>query len=569
MELDVAKLDLATLEPSQRTVFEGQQAALDALRDENAALTERNRRLEDRGAGAVVENLRARTDSLAERNRRLDERDGHLEGLNTHLEEQNRRLEHLLRELRRAMFGKKSEKLHPDQLRLALEELEGALAEAEEAAAPSTTPTPRPKRPAPERNIGHLPESLPRIEQVIEPDSTRCPCGCGEMVRIGEDRTERLDIVPAQLRVIVTVRPKYACRACEQGVTQAPAPAYLIEGALPTEGAIAHVLVSKYADHCPLYRQAQIYARSGLDLHRSTLAGWVGKASFHLRPVVDRLAEHLKQSGKLFMDETRAPVLDPGRGRTKTGWLWALARDDRNWGGTDPPGVVYFYAPGRGGEHAERFLTGFEGILQVDGYAGYNRVAGPQGRVKLAYCWSHARRKLCDVFDSTGSKVAAEGLRRIAEFYAVESDIRGASPERRLAERQARTAPLVEAFGVWVREQRARVSAKTRLGEGLAYIARFWDGLGVFLADGRVEMDTNAVENRIRPLALTRKNALFAGHDEGAAAWGRIASLIETAKMNGVEPYAYLKATLEAIAAGHPAARIDELLPWAHASAAR
>lgn len=189
--------------------------------------------------------------------------------------------------------------------------------------------------------------------------------------------------------------------------------------------------------------------------------------------------------------------------------------------------------------------------------------------MKLAYCWSHARRKLCDVFDSTGSKVAAEGLRRIAEFYAVEADIRGASPERRLAERQARTAPLVEAFGVWVREQRARVSAKTRLGEGLAYIARFWDGLGVFLADGRVEMDTNAVENRIRPLALTRKNALFAGHDEGAAAWGRIASSIETAKMNGVEPYAYLKATLEAIAAGHPAARIDELLPWAHASAAR
>ena len=184
------------------------------------------------------------------------------------------------------------------------------------------------------------------------------------MVKIGEDRTERLDIVPAQLRVIVTVRPKYACRVCEQGVVQAPAPAHLIEGALPTEGAIAHVLVSKYADHQPLYRQAQIYARSGLDLDRSTLAGWVGKASFHLRPVVDRLAWHLKRSSKLFMDETRAPVLDPGRGRTKTGWLWALARDDRPWAGPDPPGVVYFYAPGRGGEHAEKFLDGFDGILQ-------------------------------------------------------------------------------------------------------------------------------------------------------------------------------------------------------------
>ena len=231
--------------------------------------------------------------------------------------------------------------------------------------------------------------------------------------------------------------------------------------------------------------------------------------------------------------------------------------------------MVYFYAPGRGSEHAERFLAGFEGILQIDSYAGYNRLARAQRGVRLAYCWAHARRKLREVFDSTGSKVAAEGLRRIAEFYAIEADIRGASPERRLAERQARTAPLVEEFGGWLKEQRARVSAKSRLGEALAYIARYWDGLGVFLDDGRVEMDSNAVENRIRPIALTRKNALFAGHDEGAAAWGRIASLIETAKMNGVEPYAYLKATLQAIAAGHPASRIDELLPWAHTSAAR
>ena len=542
MDVAVLKLDPAALEPSHRTAFE-------ALHAEVAALTERNRHLE------------GHTSDLQARN-------GRLEGLNSRLEKQNRRLEHLLRELRRAMFGKKSEKLHPDQLRLALEELEGALAEAEETAPQSTTPAARPKRPAPDRNIGHLPENLPRIEQVIEPESTHCPCGCGEMVRIGEDRTERLDIVPAQLRVIVTVRPKYACRTCEQGVTQAPAPAHLIEGALPSEGAIAHVLVSNYADHSPLYRQAQIYARSGLDLDRSTLAGWVGKASFHLRPVVERLAEHLRQSGKLFMDETRAPVLDPGRGRTKTGWLWVLARGGRNWGGADPPGVVYFYAPSRGGQHAERFLGGFEGILQVDGYAGYTRLVRTRKGVRLAYCWSHARRKLRDVFEITGSKVAAEGLRRIAEFYAIEAEIRGGSPERRLAERQARTAPLVDEFAVWVRDQRARASAKSRLGEALAYIVRYWNGLRLFLEDGRVELDTNAVENRIRPLALTRKNALFAGHDEGAAAWGRIATLIETAKMNGVEPYAYLKATLEAIAAGYPASKIDQLLPWAYTPAA-
>ena len=439
-----------------------------------------------------------------------------------------------MRELQRVVYGKRSEKLTPDERQLAFEDLEGASAEIEAAAAlADPSPAPSPKRPAAARNIGHLPEHLPRIERVIEPVSTLCPCGCGEMVRIGEDRSERLDIVPAQFRVIVTVRPKYACRACEQGVVQAPAPARLIEGALPTEGVIAHVLVSKYADHLPLYRQVQIMARSGLDLDRSTLAGWVGKAAFHLRPVADRLARHLKTSSKLFMDETRAPVLDPGRGRTKTGWLWALARDDRPWGGADPLGVVYFYAPGRGG-----------------------------APLRLAYCWAHSRRKLREIYDSSGSEIAAEGLRRIAELYAIEADIRGSPPERRLAERQARAAPLVEAFGEWLKEQRARVSPKSRLGEKLGYIARHWDGLRLFLADGRVEMDSNAVENSLRPVVLTRKNALFAGHDEGAAAWGRIASLIQTAKLNGVEPYVWLKATLEAIAAGHLNDRIDELLPW-------
>ena len=280
------------------------------------------------------------------------------------------------------------------------------------------------------------------------------------MVRIGEDRTERLDIVPAQLRVIVTVRPKYACRTCEAGVIQAPAPAHLITGGLPTEGALAQVLIAKYGDHLPLYRQSQIYARSGVELHRSTLAGWVGKASFHLTPVVDRLAWHLKQSGQLFMDETRAPVLDPGRGKTKTGYLWALARDERPWAGPDPPGVVFFYAPGRGGRHAERFLEGFNGILQVDGYAGYNAVAAPGKGVTRAYCWAHARRKLCEIHDSHRSEVAAQGLRRIAAMYAIEKQIRGEPAEVRLAVRQARTAPRVKEFGAWLKRQRAR-----RLGE--------------------------------------------------------------------------------------------------------
>jgi transposase len=478
-----------------------------------------------------------------------------------------KRLEHLVKELRHALYGKRSEKLDADERQLCFEDLEVAVAEAEEHQARLKDDTPRKKTAKPKRNLGNLPEDLPRIENIVEPDSILCPCGCGEMVRIGEDRTERLDIIPAQLRVLVTVRPKYACPTCKGGVTQAKSPAHLIEGALPTEGAIAHVLVSKYADHLPLYRQSQILNRSGLDLHRSTLAGWVGKASFHLTPAVDRLAEHLKASSKLFMDETTAPVLDPGRGKTKTGYLWALARDDRGWGGDDPPGVVYFYADGRGGEHAEEFLAGFKGILQVDAYSGYNRLtkdARSDGPLTLAYCWAHARRKLKEVHDSDASPIAAEGLSRIAEFYKIEAEIRGTSPGQRLSARKTRTKPLMDDFGLWLRAQLARVSGKSRLGEKLRYIKTHWDGLQVFLTDGRVEIDSNPVERTIRPIALNRKNALFAGHDEGGKNWGKIASLIETCKLNGIEPFAYLKATLEAIAAGHPKSQIDELMPWAY-----
>jgi hypothetical protein len=228
--------------------------------------------------------------------------------------------------------------------------------------------------------------------------------------------------------------------------------------------------------------------------------------------------------------------------------------------------VVYFYAPGRHGEHAETFLHGFNGTLQINGYPGYNRLTKPSRKggtpITVAHCWAHARRKLKEVFDRDGSEIAAEGLRRIAELYAIEKDIRGCAPGQRLSARQARSAPLVAAFGEWLQAQRLRVSAKSRLGEKLAYIHNHWPGLQTFLHDGRVEIDSNEVENLIRPIALNRKNALFAGHDEGGKAWGRIASLIETCKINGVEPFAYLKATLEAIAAGHPQSQIDALLPW-------
>ena len=551
MEPSPGTVDPASLAPPLRALVEGQQAALETLRAENAALTDRNRRLEEQGPEALVEDLHARVASLTDRNRNLEDR--------------NRRLEHLVRELRRAIYGKKSEKLHPDQLLLAFEELEGALAEAEADAPASTTPEPRAKRPAAERNIGHLPAHLPRVFDVIEPESTLCPCGCGEMTKIGEDRTERLHVVPAKLQVIVTVRPKYACRQCEEGVTQAPAPAHLIEGALPTEGMIAHVLVSKFADHLPLYRQAQIYARSGIELHRSTLADWVGKASFHLRPVYECLKAQLKTSNTLGLDETTVRVLDPGRGKTKTGYLWTMARDERGWSGPDPPGVVYEYVPSRSGKHGEKLLEGFQGTVQVDGYPGHNRLARPDrpgGALTRAACWIHARRGLKEMFDSNGSPIAKAGLKRIAQLYKIEAKIRGESPATRQFVRWTESAPLVNAFGVWLDEQRSRVSPRSRLGEKLTYIANQWDGLLVFLYDGRVEMDSNFIENRIRPIKLTAKNALFAGHDEGARSWGCIASHIETCKMNGVEPYAWLKSTLEKIAAGHPQSRLRELLPW-------
>ena len=485
------------------------------------------------------------------------------------LEALTSRQDYLIAELRHALYGKRSEQLDPDERQLAFEDLETAVAEAEAAgdALNARNADGAPRRPATKRNLGHLPDHLPRIEQVIEPAQTVCSCGCTDMVKIGEDRAERLDILPARFQVIVTVRPRYACRRCNAGVSQADTPHWLIEGGLPTEGTLAHVAVSKYADHLPLYRQCQIYKRGGVDLDRATLASWCGTAAYHLAPVVDRMLVHLKRSSRLFMDETRAPVLDPGAGKTKTGYLWALTRDDRGWGGEDPPAVVFTYAPGRHGSHAMDILRGFDGILQVDGYTGYDALARPKRAggmpLTLAYCWAHARRKLHDIYQKDGSEIAAEGLRRIAEIYKIDAKIRGNSPDERLAVRQKQSAPLVADFRLWLTQQRSRISAKSRLGEKLAYIHRHWDGLQIFLTDGRVEMDTNPVENTIRPITLNRKNALFAGHDEGGHTWARIASLIETCKLNAVDPYAYLRATLTAIANRHPASRIDDLMPWA------
>lgn len=481
----------------------------------------------------------------------------------TRKDERIERLERLVAAFKQAAFGRKSEKTDLDQFDLALEDLETAIAAVQaedEADAPAGKRVSRPRA----TNRGSLPGHLPRIEEVIEPASLICACG-GCLHCIGEDVSERLDVIPAQFRVIVTRRPKYACRACTDGVVQAPAPARLIQAGLPTEATIAHVLVCKYADHLPLYRQAQIISRQGIDLDRSTLADWVGRAAFELRPVFDALIADLKRSGKLFMDETRAPVLDPGSRKTRTGYFWALARDDRPWNGHAPPGVAFTYAPGRGGQHAERILQGFSGVLQVDGYAGYNRLIAPHRvgpGIRLAYCWAHARRKLVEITRNGPAPIAEDGVQQIGELYRIEAELRGLNPETRLAERQARSAPLVADMETWLTLQRARVAAKSPLGEALSYIAKYWNGLRLFLADGRIEIDNNSVERTIRPIALSRKNALFAGHDAGAENWATIASLIETCKLNAVDPQAYMASTLTAIVNGYKQSRIDELLPW-------
>jgi transposase len=478
------------------------------------------------------------------------------------------RLHQIIKALQRHRFGRRAETLPVDQLELALEDVEQVEGEAD-AAAESAAPEKKTERAKARRaNRGSLPAHLLRVETVVDIEDKTCPCCQGALHKIGEDVSERLDVIPAQFRVLVTRRPKYACRACEEGVVQAPAPARLIEGGLPTEALVAHVLTAKYADHCPLYRQAQIYARQGVELDRSTLADWVGRAAFLLRPVHDRLLENLKASKKLFADETTLPVLDPGRGRTKTGQLWAYARDDRPWGGRDPPAVAYVYATDRTGARPIEHLAGFKGVLQVDGYGGYRPLA-EKGEVKLAFCWAHVRRPFYELAIAGPAPLASEILERIKALYAIEADLKGLPADQRRAGRQERTHPLLADMEPWLRATLQTISQKSKLAEAIRYTLARWEGLNRFIDDGTIEIDSNTVERSIRPVKLTRKNALFAGSDAGAEHWAAVASLIETCKLNAVDPEAYLGQTITRIVQGHPQSQIDELLPWAYAAGSK
>lgn len=483
------------------------------------------------------------------------------------------KLEGQVQDYRRTKFGPKSEKLDPAQLELALEDLEAAIAETqeqislvEEKIAATNPEQPAPRRP---RKTRELPENLPQIERVIEPADITCPCGCGDMVRIGEDRARRLDYIPARYQVIVTVRPKYACPKGRTGVVQAKAPAHLLEASWPTEALLAQIAVAKYSEHMPLHRQAVVMARHGVPIERSTLADWMGRTGALIAPVVDHMAKRLlSDSTRLYVDETTAPVLDPGRGKTKTGYLWAVLRDDRGWKGTAPPGVVFHYRPGRKGEYAAEILAGFNGTIQVDAYGAYTHLATPKREggdpLRLAFCWAHGRRKLIKAIPKKGSPIVDQALLRIAALYKIEDSIRGSDPEHRRGVRQSLSRPLVDAFFTWLTAQAARISRKSDLGVAMAYMLRRQEGFRLFLEDGHVDIDSNLVENAIRSPAMNRRNALFAGHDEGGANWARYASLIGSCKMNGIDPCAYLTDLFTKLANGHLKKDIDDLMPWAY-----
>ena len=471
--------------------------------------------------------------------------------------------------LRQMIFGTKSEKLavlDPTQIALDL----GDLCEVPVAANDDADDEDRPRRkrrPA-SRNMGALPKHLLRCEEVIEPDSTICSC-CGlPLHRIGEDVSEALDIVPALLRVIRTIRPKYACRACAAHVVQAPARSRVMDGGMATTALVAHVVVSKFAWHLPLYRQAQIFAGYGIDIDRGTLGNWVGRAAWWLKPLYERLLAFIRAQPRVFCDETPLPRLDPGRKRTKVCQLWAQAIDDRPWQGPAPPAVGYVFAESRGTDEIEAQLSTFGGVLQVDGYAAYKSLAKRRRKsnaapLQLAFCLAHARRKFVEVVKTTGSTEALAVIATIAEVYRIEERVRGTSAEERLSVRKAESAALMVALKERLDTLISEVSAKSSLGKAVAYALSHWQGLTAFLGDGRIEVDSNVVERAIKPVCLTRKNVLFAGSSHGGETWAVLASLVNSAKLNDLDPETWLADVLEQIVSGAVSLnRLDELLPW-------
>jgi transposase len=466
----------------------------------------------------------------------------------------------LIAKLRRMQFGRKSEKLDRqiEQLELRLDELEAT--QAVKLAASQTPAIISPAAQVAAKPVRRpLPEHLPREVRKYSPKQEACPdCG-GELNHLGEDVSEILEYVPARFKVIRQVRPKLACACCER-IVQAEAPSRPIERGIAGPGLLAHVLVSKYCDHLPLYRQSEIYAREGVELERSTLADWVGGTSALLAPLVEALRRHVLSATKLHADDTPVPVLAPGNGKTKTGRLWTYVRDDRPAGDATPAAVWFAYSPDRKGEHPQAHLGNFTGTLQADGYAGFDAVY-ETGRIQEAACWAHVRRKFYDLHQAHKSQVAAEAMERIAALYAIEKEIRGCPADQRREARGTRARPLLDSLKQWLEETLGKLSRKSDTALAVRYALSRWDALLRYVDDGRIEIDNNAAERSLRTVALGRKNYLFAGSDAGGERAAAIYSLIGTAKLNGLDPEAYLRNVLSRIA-DHPINRIGELLPW-------
>jgi transposase len=462
--------------------------------------------------------------------------------------------------LRRDKFGASSERGAKliDQLELQLAELEEGVAQDAMAAEIEADNAAQTRRLKPARRP--LPAHLPR-ERVLHAAPSLCP-GCGGNLRkLGEDITETLELVPAQWKVIQHVREKFSCRRCE-AITQAPAPSHPIARGRAGPQLLAHVLFAKYRAHLPLNRQSDIYAKEGVELDTSTLADWVGACAATLMPLVEEIRNHVFAADRIHADDTTVPVL--AKNKTRTGRLWAYVRDDKPFAGPAPPAAIFYYSPDRGGEHPETHLAQYSGLMQADAYAGFNGlyVAGRKpGPIIEAACWAHGRRKLFELAELQKAPIAIEAVRRIDELFAIEREINGLAADQRLTIRARRSKALIEELERWMRQERGRLSSRSPLAKAIDYSLKRWEALTRFLDDGRICMTNNAAERAVRGIALGRKNWIFAGSDSGGRRAAAIYTLIETCKLNDVDPRAWLADVLTRLA-DHPARRIAELLPW-------
>lgn len=483
------------------------------------------------------------------------------------LSAENDHLRDLVKTANGLAFGARSERsslILADQAILDLGDLVTDMPAAANDPAPATELVTKRKRA--QRNIGALPKHLERTLRVIEPASLDCPCCAGALHRIGEDVSEALDWVPAIVRVIRTVRPKYACRHCQDAVVQSPAPKRLIEGGMTTTSMLAWVAVAKFAWSLPLNRQMQMLRGQGVTIDRSTPVAWMKRTAWWVEGLYELQLKAIHSFPRIFCDETRMPVLEKGRRRTRTAQFWAHAIDDRPWNGPAPPAVVYVFAKGRGHNEIKQQLAGYDGLLQVDGYGAYKALQKDRagtGSIQLAFCLAHARRKFVEVHKKTASPISADIIARIAAIYAVEARVHGTSAATRLAARQAESAAIMVGIRTVLDTALPQLSTKSSLAKAIRYMCAHWAGLVRFLDDGRIEVDTNTVERSMRPIALGRRNSLFAGSEGGARTWAILASLLQTAKLNGLDPYTWLNDVLERIVSGAVKNNeLEQLLAW-------